>query len=149
MKAEKIIGNYCQLYGVTMPKSDLSQREYFVLIDSKIACVKTYHPSKLLGQTIGSAMRRGVVLHVCNGWVKLLEWDNWKEFWNRYFAPSDKRRKELPSPCREKVAENKMFREGISSRPSKRPTRKGFEKSYNANRNINLQQGYIRTTPIG
>ena len=34
MKPQQIIGNYCQLYGVTVPEIDYSETQFFVAIAS-------------------------------------------------------------------------------------------------------------------
>ncbi len=148
MKPSKIIDNYCRLYGVTMPSLDLSQTEYFVMIDSSEARIRTYQRSTLLGQIVCSAMKRGVVLHVRNGWVKPIEWDTWKEFWSRYFAPKKRESKNIPEPYRAKRKEPSMFDEGMQSRPSKKPKKGSAEFSHRANLNLHLMGSYIPTRPI-
>lgn len=148
MKAKDIIGNYCHLYGVTMPSIDLSKTEYFVMIDSSQVRVQTYQRSTLLGKVISSAMKRGIVLHVRNGWVKPLEWDSWKEFWSRYFAPKKRESKNLFEPYRERKKERSAFDDAMPSRPRKKTKKGGFEFTHTSNMNLHLMGSYIRSTPI-
>ena len=69
MKPHQIIGNYCQLYGVTVPEIDYSETQFFVAVSHE--CAKVMHwrgPSALLGRIVCEAMKRGVVIYVHNGW---------------------------------------------------------------------------------
>ena len=78
MKPHQIIGNYCQLYGVTVPEIDYSETQFLVAVSHE--CAKVMHwrgPSELLGRSVCEAMKRGAVIYVHNGWVKLLTCENW------------------------------------------------------------------------
>lgn len=136
MRAKDIIGNYCLLYGITMPECDLSQNHYFILIDSSEARVVSYQRSKLLGQVVCSAMKRGVVLHVHNGWIEPITWEGWGEFWSRYFVPQQRVNKKLTDPCRETLPKRSMFDEAKGERPRKKFRSRGFERTYLANINL-------------
>ena len=148
MKPSKIIDNYCQLYGVTMPEINFSQEDFFVMIDSSEVHIRTYQRSTLLGQIVCSAMKRGVVLYVRNGWVKPLEWDSWKEFWSKYFARKPKSRKSLPNPYNGKIKKRTMFDDAMPSRPAKKFHKGGLDLNHRINQNLNMMGSYIPTCPI-
>ena len=79
MKIQDITDNYCRLYGVDAPTINVTETQYFVTISSIGSSVLPLHkPSKLLGQVIGGALKRGTVLYVNNGRDTLITWENWK-----------------------------------------------------------------------
>ena len=137
MKPHKIIDNYCRLYGVTMPEIDYSQTQYFVTFSPDGAGVLYLHKaSKLLGRVVGQAMKRGTVLYVHNGWVTPLTWENWEKTWARLFVP--KRRNNTPEPNRVRPYQSEIFEAMKQSRPHKKPRKHGFERTFSANRSMNL-----------
>ncbi|MFR9543028.1 MAG: hypothetical protein SNJ29_13700 [Rikenellaceae bacterium] len=130
------IKNYCQIYGVTVPQCGTSNSAYFVAIDTSEARVYPYKQSKLLGQVIGSAMKRGVVFYVRDGWVKPLIWEEWRGFWSRHFAPQKHKNNNLPEPYRAPKYKRSAFDEGKGARQSEKPSKRGFETTYTANTNL-------------
>lgn len=137
MKPHKIIDNYCRLNGVTMPEIDYSQTRYFVTISPGGAGVLYLHKaSKLLGQVVGGAMKRGTVLYVNNGRVTLLTWENWKKMWKKLFAPKVPDRS--PAPNNVRPYQSETFEIMKQTRPFKKPRKRGFERTDTANRSMNL-----------
>ena len=118
MKPHQIIGNYCQLYGVTVPEIDYSETQFFVAVSHE--CAKVMHwrgPSAFLGRIVCEAMKRGVVIYVHNGWVKLLTWENWKQTWAKLFVP--KKRDTQPEPNTVLPYRSEIFEQGQQERPRK------------------------------
>lgn len=150
MKPHQIIGNYCQLYGVTVPEIDYSETQFFVAVSHE--CAKVMHwrgPSALLGRIVCEAMKRGVVIYVHNGWVKLLTWENWKQTWAKLFVP--KKRDTQPEPNTVLPYRSEIFEQGQQERPRKKPQKHGFRRTFNANFAMNLYgptRG-IRTEVLG
>ncbi|MFR9543004.1 MAG: hypothetical protein SNH27_13215, partial [Rikenellaceae bacterium] len=116
-------------------------------IDSDGASVMTYRRSKLLGQVVCSAMKRGAVFYVNNGIIVSLNWDMWKGFWNRHFAPQS-RNNNLPEPCIAKRPKRSMFDEGKGERSRKKAKKGGFEMTHRSNINLNRMGTPIPTRPI-
>lgn len=138
MKVSEIIGNYCQLYGVAMPEIDYSKTQYFVTFSpASVGILYLHKPSKLLGQVVSSAMKRGTVLYVHNGWVAPLTWENWKQTWVRVFAPKARKDK-APEPNCVHPYKSKIFEEMQYKRPCKKPQKHGFERTFTANQSMNL-----------
>lgn len=150
MKPHQIIGNYCQLYGVTVPEIDYSETQFFVAIAAGRTKVMRYRkPSALLGRVVCEAMKRGVVLYVHNGWVKLLTWESWPKTWAKLFVP--KKRDTRPEPNTVRPYRSEMFEQGRQERPRKKPQKHGFLRTFNANFAMNLYgptRG-IRTEVLG
>ena len=150
MKPHQIIGNYFQLYGVTVPEIDYSETQFFVAVSHE--CAKVMHwrgPSALLGRIVCEAMKRGVVIYVHNGWVKLLTWENWKQTWAKLFVP--KKRDTQPEPNTVLPYRSEIFEQGQQERPRKKPQKHGFRRTFNANFAMNLYgptRG-IRTEVLG
>lgn len=140
MKPYKIIDNYCRLYGVTMPEIDYTETQFFATISPAGAQVMYLRkPSKLLGRVVGEAMKRGTVLYVHNGWVKVLTWENWKKTWNKLFAP--KERNNRPEPKTARPYKSEIFETMQQPRRPKKPQKHGFERTFTANNNMNLLSG--------
>lgn len=132
MKPHKIIDNYCRLYGITMPEIDYSKTQYFVAIAADRTEVMRYgKPSRLLGRIVCEAIKRGTVLYVHNGWVKVLTWENWPQIWERLFAP--KERDTRPEPNTVRPYHSEIFEQAQQPRPSKKPQKHGFRRTFNAN----------------
>ncbi|CUN77772.1 MULTISPECIES: hypothetical protein [Bacteroides] len=139
MKAKDILDNYCRLYRVTMPEINPAETQYFITISPDGAEVLYLRKaSKLLGQIIGAAMKRGTVLHVRNGAVSPLTWENWKQTWNKLFAPKVRDRKPAPMPNYSRPYKSKMFEEGQQRSAHKKPQKHGFECTFVANKSMNL-----------
>ncbi len=137
MKAQKIIDNYCSLYGTIAPKVDLGEKQYFVTISPNGSNVLSIHkPSKLLGQIVGSAMKRGTVLYVQNNWVTPITWENWKSIWNKLFT--QKARKTAPVPNVLRPYKSEIFETMQQKSSPKKPPKHGFERTYVANKSMNL-----------
>ncbi len=138
MKVESIIYNYCRLYGVEPPEINPAKTQYFVTISREGAGVLylLHKPSKLLGQIVGSNMKRGTVLYVSNDIVNPVTWDNWKQMWNRFFAP--KVRENLPTPNVFHPFKSKIFETMHQSEIYRKPKKDGFERTYRANKSLNL-----------
>lgn len=134
MKAQKIIDNYCRLYGITTPAIDYNQTQYFVTISPAGANVLHLQKStRLLGQVIGAAMKRGTVLHIHNGWVAPLTWEKWKQTWGRFFAPKP-RKSYAPQPDLTRPYKSEMFEEMRQEhRPYHKPQKHGFSRTFSAN----------------
>lgn len=136
MQTQKILDKYCRLYGVTMPIIDQTQTEYFITISADTASVLYLHKaSKLLGRIVGGAMRKGIVLFVRNGWVTPLTYETWSKTWAKLFAP--KERNNLPAPNRERPYRSEIFETMQTKRAPKKPSKRGFERTYNANTSMN------------
>ena len=138
MKTQNIIDNYCRLYGVTMPEIDYAKTQYFVTISPDGAGV--LYPrkaSKLLGQVVGNAMKRGTVLYVNNGWGTLLTWEKWKRTWERLFAPQQPK-SNAPEPDKSRPGRSEIFEAGQAKRPHKKPQKHGFKRTDAANFSMNL-----------
>ncbi len=146
------VGYYCQLFGVTMPDCDLSQGDFFLLFSPSEVRVLDNRRSKLLGQIVGSAMKSGVVLHLRDGVAKGLEWDTWRAFWRDNFAPVVKARKnrdpEPYTPPRKKRGEENVFQIMQGRRSKKRPQSHGYERTYIANKSMDLYGTPIPVTPL-
>lgn len=137
MKPQKIIDNYCRLYGVTMPMLNLAETQYFVTISPAGANVlHLRNTSKLLGWVVGEAMKRGPVLYVHNGWVTPLTWDQWKKTWHKLFEP--KKRNNTPEPNSVRPFWSEIFESAKQERPRKKPQKHGFTRTYNANQAMEL-----------
>lgn len=147
MELLKTIGEYCQLYRVTMPNCDLSEFNGFVAIDSTEARVLRYQQTKLLGQVICAAMKRGAVFYVNNGVIVALHWDMWKGFWNRHFAPKAPK-SNLPEPHYVPRKKRSMFEEGKGERSRKKAKSGGFQVTHNSNINLHRMGSYIPTRPL-
>lgn len=140
MKPYKIIDNYCQLYGVTMPEIDYCETRFFVTISSGGAQVMYLRePSRLLGRVVGEAMKRGTVLYVHNGWVKVLTWENWQKTWDNLFAP--KKPNKNPEPNTIRPFKSEIFETMKQPRAHKKPRKHGFERTYKANHAMTLLSG--------
>lgn len=138
MKTQKILDNYCRLYGVTMPEIKGAETHYFVTFSPDGADVLYMHkPSALLGRIVGGAMKRGTVLYVHNGWVKPLTWETWKQTWAKLFAPKP-RKKQTPALDRSAPYRSEIFETMQPKRPAKKARKCGFERTYNANASMNL-----------
>ena len=150
MKIQDITDNYCRLYGVDAPKINVTETQYFVTISSIGSSVLPLHkPSKLLGQVIGGALKRGTVLYVNNGRDTLITWDNWKTIWGKLFTTKP-RKNSAPEPNTVHPYKSQMFEEGQNKRRSKKPARKGFECTFRANTNMNLLGlPKFQITPLG
>lgn len=145
MQAQKILDNYCRLYGVTMPIIDPTQTEYFVTISHDAAGVLYLHKaSKLLGRIVGGAMRKGIVLLVRNGWVTLLTYDKWRQTWTKYFATKP-RKKAIEPNTTPATYRSEIFETMQTKRAPKKPSKRGFERTYNANTAMN----YLSTSTRG
>lgn len=139
MKAKDILDNYCRLYRVTMPEINFAETQYFITISPDGANVLYLRKaSKLLGQIIGAAMKRGTVLHVHYGSVTPLTWENWKQTWNKLFTPKERNRKTAPTPNYSRPYKSKMFEEGLQRSAHKKPQRRGAECTFVANKSMNL-----------
>lgn len=137
MKLSQIIGNYCQLYGAPMPEIDYSETRFFVAIAASRTEVMRYRQSsRLLGRIVCEAMKRGIVLYVHNGWVKVLTWENWKKTWDKLFAP--KKRDKHPEPNTVRPYRSEIFEQGQQERPRKKPQKHGFLRTFSANFAMNL-----------
>ena len=90
-----------------------------------------------MGQVIGGALKRGIVLYVNNGRDTLVTWDNWKIIWGKLFATKP-RKNNLPEPNTLRPYKSEVFEDGQHKRRSKKPARHGFERSFNANTSMNL-----------
>lgn len=138
MKAKDILDNYCRLYRVAMPEINYTETHYFVTISPDGAEVLYLRKaSKLLGQIIGAAMKRGTVLHVRNGLVFPLTWENWKQTWNKLFTPKVRNRKPAPTPNYSRPYKSKIFDEAKQRSVYKKTQRHGFECTFVANKSIN------------
>lgn len=138
MKPHKIIGDYCALYGITMPEIDYSVTQFFVTISSGGASVLQLHePSKLLGNVVCSAMKRGTVLYVNNGYARLITWENWKKTWAKLFDP--KKRETAPEPNKSPAPyRSEIFEVMQTKRRPPKPQKHGFERTYTANKSMHL-----------
>jgi hypothetical protein len=140
MKPHKIIDNYCRLHGVTMPVIDYSETRYFVTFSPEGAGVLYLREaSKPLGRIVGEAMKRGTVLYVHNGCVAPLTWEKWKQTWERLFVPKVKNNS--PEPNRVSPYKSEIFEAMAQPRAPKRPRKHGFERTFSANRAIDLIVG--------
>ena len=138
MKYQKILDNYCRLYGITMPKIDPTQTHYFVTLSADGAGVLYMHKSsELLGRIVCGAMKRGTVLYVQNGWVKPLTWETWKQTWAKLFAPKPRKRS-TPAIDRSASYRSEIFETMQPKRPAKKARKCGFERTYNANASMNV-----------
>ena len=138
MKIQNIIDNYCRLYGITMPVLNLAQTQYFVTISPDGSVVLPLNkPSKLLGQVIGRAMKRGTVLYVNNGRETLITWGNWKNIWNKLFSPKP-RKNNTPEPNTLHPYKSEIFEAMQQKRGHKKYQKQGFECTYRANTSMNL-----------
>lgn len=136
MTPHKIIGNYCQLYGIAMPEIDYSQTRYFVAISpARAEVMYLREPSRLLGRVVGQAMKRGTVLFVQNGWVKLLTWENWKKLWERLFVP--RKRDTRPEPNTARPYRSEIFEQMQAMPRYHKPSKRGFERTFIANQSMN------------
>lgn len=137
MKAQTILGNYCRLYGATMPEIDSTQMDYFVTISPDGASVLYLHKaSKLLGRIVGEAMKRGTVLYVRNGWVKPMTWETWKQTWAKLFAPKP-RKNNTPAPNKVRPYKSEIFETMQGKRQRKKPQSHGYERTFSANQSMN------------
>lgn len=133
MKTQKILDNYCRLYGVTMPEIDPTQTHYFVTFSADGARVLHIHkPSELLGRIVCGAMKRGTVLYVHNGWVKPLTWETWKQTWVKLFAPKP-HKNNAPEPNTSRPYKSEIFETMKQKRAHKKPQKRGFERGFIAN----------------
>ena len=138
MKIKKIIDNYCRLYGVTMPEIDTGETQYFVTISPTGAGVLSLQTkaTRLLGQVVGAAMKRGTVLYVHNGWATPLTWDNWKPMWAKLFASKPRKSPgQEPDPTRPYKSE--MFEMMQQECQPKKPQKHGFTRTFIANQSMN------------
>ena len=137
MKTQQVIENYCRLYHVSSPEVNMQEVQYFVTISPDGAEVFNLRKSsKILGQIIGAAMKRGTVLYVCHKKIDPVTWENWKWFWNVFFAP--KVRNRLPSPNHSRPYKSEMFEEGQQKSVRKKPQKRGYECTFIANKSMNL-----------
>lgn len=137
MKTQQVIENYCHLYKANPPEVNMQEVRYFITISSGHSNVfYPRKPSKLLGQIIGSAMRRGTVLYICRKKVILVTWENWKWFWNVFFAP--KVRNNAPEPNYTRPYKSEIFEEAQHKRLYRKPQKHGNECTFVANKSINL-----------
>ena len=137
MKIQQVIENYCRLYHVASPEVNAQEMQYFVTISPDGSDV--FYPrksSKLLGQIIGAAMRRGTVLYVCYKKIEPVTWENWKWFWNAFFAP--KVRNHIPSPNYSRPYKSEMFEQGQQKSVRKKPQKHGYECTFTANKSMNM-----------
>lgn len=138
MKTQKIIDKYCRLYRVAIPEINCTETHYFVTISPDGASVLYLHKaSELLGRIVCSAMKRGMVLYVHNGWVKPLTWEMWKQTWAKLFAPKPRQSK-ASVPDKTRPYRSEIFETMQPKRPAKKPQKHGFERTYNANTSMNL-----------
>lgn len=139
MKPHKIIDNYCRLYGATAPPIDYSKTQIFVAISPGTANAFYLHkPSKLIGQIVGSAMKRGTVLYVHNGWVSPLTWETWERTWEKCFTP--KRKDKSPRPNGTSPYKSEIFETMKQERIPKKPRRNGFKRTFTANKAMNAME---------
>ena len=137
MNTHKIIAEQCRLYGVSMPEIDYSQTQFFVTISSSGASViYLREPSVLIGRIIGNSMKLGTVLHVRNGWTKTLTWENWKKTWAKLFEQKATDRK--PEPNKVRPYKSEIFDTMKQPRSHKKPQKRGFERTFTANRALDL-----------
>lgn len=138
MKTQKILDNYCRLFGVTMPEIEPTQTHYFVTFSADgVGVLYMHKPSALLGRIVGEAMKRGTVLYVHNGWVKPLTWETWKQTWAKLFAP--KARKTAPEPNTSPAPyRSEIFALVQPKRQHKKPQKHGFERTFSANQSMHL-----------
>lgn len=138
MKTQKILDNYCRLYGATMPEINRAQTHYFVTISADgVGVLYLHKASKLLGQIVGRAMKNGTVLYVHDGWVKPLTWETWKQTWEKLFAPKP-RKNNAPEPNTTKPYKSEIFETMKQKRNPKKPQNHGFERGFIANQSMNL-----------
>ena len=149
MKIQQILDNYCHLYGVNAPCIDYAETQYFVTISTDYTSVLSLRkPSKLLGQIVGNAMRRGVVLYVKNGRATLLLQENWRGLWAKLFATKS-RTNNTPEPNISRPYKSEIFKTMQQPRARKKPAKHGFECTYRANTSMNLLGiPNIRTAPL-
>lgn len=137
MKTQQVIENYCSLYHVNLPEVDMQEKQYFVTISPDGSDVFYLRKSsKLLGQIIGAAMKRGTVLYVCHEKIIPVTWDNWKWFWNKFFAPQ--MRNHNPVPNYSRPYKSKIFEEAQQKNLHKKVRKRGFESTFIANKSMNL-----------
>lgn len=150
MKIQDITDKYCRLYGVDTLKINVSETQYFVTISAIGSSVLPLHkPSKLLGQVIGGAMKRGVVLYVNNGRNTLITWDNWKSIWSKLFTAKP-RKKSAPEPNRSRPCRSQIFEDAQQQRRRKKPAKHGFERTFRANTSMNLLElPRFKIIPLG
>lgn len=137
MKAQQVIENYCRLYRVNPPEVNNQEKRYFVTISpdgSDIFYLR--ESSRLQGQIIGAAMKRGFVLYVSYGNVMPVTWENWKFFWKVMFAP--KVRNRAPEPNYTRPYKSEMFEEAQQARVYKKPQKRGSERTFVANMSMNM-----------
>lgn len=139
MKTLQVIENYCRLYKVDSPDISTQEKQFFVTISPAGSNVFYLHNSpKLLGQIIGSAMKRGTVLYVRYKKVTPVTWENWKWFWNRFFAP--KVRDCAPKPNYSRPYKSEIFEDAQQRNLRKKPQKHGFISTFIANESMNLLQ---------
>ena len=136
MNVQQVIGNYCRVYGAREPEMDRKVKRCFVVVSIGEAKVfPWWENSVLLGKIIGSEMKRGIVLLVEGRRITPVTWEKWAEVWQRFFAP--KRKDKNPSPNRERPPKAGIFQLMQQARPSRRPQKHGFERTYIANLSMN------------
>ena len=150
MKIQDIIDNYCRLYKVDSPTINVSKMQYFVTISPNGSSVLSLHnSSKLLGQIVGNALKRGTVIYMNNGVYTLVTWENWKSIWSKLFATTS-RKNSAPEPNVVRPYKSEMFEEGQTKRRNKKPAKKGFECTFRSNTTMNLfGVPRFKTIPLG
>lgn len=136
MKTQQVIENYCRLYKVDSPVLYMQEKQFFVTISpdgSNVFYLR--NSSKLLGQIIGGAMRRGTVLYVRYKKVTPVTWENWKWFWAKFFAP--KVRNGAPEPNYSRPYKSEIFEDAQQRNVRKKPQKHGFEATFIANESMN------------
>lgn len=139
MKVSQIIDNYCQrYYKVKPPEINYAAPQYFVTISPEGAGVLYLHKdaTPLLGRVVCEAMKRGTVLYVHNGRVAPLLWEKWSQTWERFFAP--KKKNKAPEPNYMRPYKSEIFEEMQLKRAPKKPQKHGFERTFAANKAMNL-----------
>lgn len=137
MKAQQVIENYCSLYHVDTPKINIQEVRYFVTISPGRSDVLYLHkPSKLLGQIIGAAMKRGTVLYICHGKVIPITWENWKQIWDTLFA--QKARDHSPVPNFSRPYKSKIFEELQQKDVYRKPQKRSIASVYTNNKSMDL-----------
>lgn len=137
MKNRDILGHYCHLYGVTMPKIDRAETRYFVAFSGEgMRVLYLRNPSALLGRIVCGAMKRGTVLYLHNGSVRPLTWESWRDTWAKLFAPKPRKSK-LPEPNNVGDYRSEVFETMQTTRPYKKPRNRGFARGYIANISMN------------
>lgn len=135
MKNQKVIDSYCRMYGAKLPKVNIQEVQYFVIISiGKADILYLRKSSKLLGQIIGASLKHCVVLYISHNKMIQVTWDNWKLIWNTLFAP--KIRKHDPEPNNLRPYKSKIFEDAQKQDLYIKPHKCGFNCSFEANKSM-------------